>query len=204
MRSRALNVDSKEARVSEVGVDGGGSINELVLLHEVGNSSAVHALAGTSRREGSSASNESVHEVEGRDVFVAPWDGLKSEGDGSSRRLSPGSGFTTNVLRRGSLVLVHVLRYSKVVSKSLLHEVDVLSVVLDTRSDDEALLGGDVVHNELLEDAGIEVGDVVLHSVARHAKGVVTVGSSEEHLLLVSEWVKFSKMLEELMRLGVL
>jgi len=77
-------------------------------------------------------------------------------------------------------------------------------VVLDTGSDDEALLGGDVVHNELLEDTGVEVADVVLQTVARHTQGVVTVGSAEEVLLVVGEGVVVGQVLVEVVSLLVL
>ena len=60
VRSGSLNIDSEKTGIGEVGVDGRGSINETVLLHEVGNSAAVHALAGTTGGESSSASDEGV------------------------------------------------------------------------------------------------------------------------------------------------
>jgi len=175
-----------------------------VLLHKVGNSSAVHALAGTTRGECGSRSNEGVHEIVSRDIFVVPWDGLEGEGDGGSGRLSPGSGFSTDVLSGSSLVLLEVLGNSEVVSKSFFDKVDVFSMVLDSRSDDEALLGGDVVHNELLEDTSVEVADVVLHSVSRHTEGVVTVSGTEEVLLVVGEGVVVGQVLVEIVSLLVL
>jgi len=204
VRAGSLNVNSEKTGIGEVGVDGRGSVNESMLLHEVGDSTAVHALTGTTGGESGSLSNEGVHEVEGRDIFVVPWDRLEGERDGSSGGLSPGSGLSTDVLRGLSLVLVHVLGDSEVISKSFLDKVDVLSVVLDTGSDDKALLGGDVVHNEVLEDTGIEVADVVLHSVARHTEGVVTVGCAEEVLLVVGEGVVVREMLVEVVSLLVL
>lgn len=149
-------------------------------------------------------SDEGVHEVEGRDIVVVPWDRLESERDGSSGGLSPGSGLSTDVLRGGSLVLFHVLGDSKVISKSFLDQVNVLSVVLNAGSNDEALLRSDVVHNEVLEDTGIEVADVVLHTVARHTEGVVTVGCAEEVLLVVGEGVVVREMFVEIVSLLVL
>jgi len=204
VRSGSLNVDSEKTGIGEVGVDGRGSINESVLLHKVGNSAAIHALAGTTGGESSSASDEGVHEVESGHILVVPWDGLEGEGDRGSGGLSPGSGLSTDVLRGLSLVLLHMLGDGEVISKSLLDEVNVLSVVLDTGSDDEALLGGDVVHNELLEDTGVEVADVVLQTVARHTQGVVTVGCAEEVLLVVGEGVVVGQVLVEVVSLLVL
>lgn len=110
---------------------------------------------------------------------MAPWDRLKGERDGSCGRLSPGSSLSTDVLRSLSLVLIHMLRDSEIISESFFDKVNVLSVVLDSRSNNKAFFGSNVVHNELLEDTCIEVTDVVLHSVARHTKGVVTVGCTE-------------------------
>ena len=48
VRSWTLDGHTEEARVREMGVDGSGSVNEVMLLHEVSNSSAVHSLTGTS------------------------------------------------------------------------------------------------------------------------------------------------------------
>lgn len=57
---------------------------------------------------------------------------------------------------------------------------------LDTWSYDEALLGGNVVHNELLEHTSIDIANVLLESVARHAEGIETVGSPEQELLILA------------------
>lgn len=65
------------------------------------------------------------------------------------------------------------------VSKSLLDEVNVLLVVLDSTSNNEALLWGDVVHDELLEESGIDIVNVIGKTESWHTKGVVAVGSSQ-------------------------
>jgi len=77
-------------------------------------------------------------------------------------------------------------------------------MVLDTRSDNEALLGSNVVHNELLEDTGVEVAEVVLHTVSGHTEGVVAVGSAEEVLLVVGEGIVVGQMFVEVVSLLVL
>lgn len=46
VRSRSFNVNSEKTGISEVRVDGRGSVNESMLLHEVGDGTAVHALTG--------------------------------------------------------------------------------------------------------------------------------------------------------------
>lgn len=47
VRSRSFNVNSEKTGISEVRVDGRGSVDESMLLHEVGDGTAVHALTGT-------------------------------------------------------------------------------------------------------------------------------------------------------------
>jgi len=46
--SWTLDGHTEETGVREVGVDGGSSVNEVMLLHKVGDGSAVHSLAWTS------------------------------------------------------------------------------------------------------------------------------------------------------------
>ena len=200
--ARSFDVETEETGVSEVGVDGRGGVNEVVTLHEAGHSSAVHSLSWATRGEGGGGSDEGVHDVESGHVLVAPGDGLEGEGDVGLRGLSPGSVLSTNVLGGGSLVLV--LGDGEHVSESLLDEVDVLTVVSDTGGDDEALLGGDVVHDELLEAAGIEVADVALKTESGHTKGVVSVGGSEEELLVLGEGIVLGEVLGKIVALLVL
>ena len=64
-------------------------------------------------------------------------------------------------------------------------------MVLHSTGNNEALLRGDVVHNELLNHPGINVVEVLLQSESGHAEGVEAIGGSEKHFLLVGEWVKF-------------
>ena len=133
---------------------------------------------------------------------MCPGDGLEGEGDAGLRGLSPSSVLTTDVLRWVTGVLV--FGNSKHVAESLLHKVNVLAVVLDTRGDDEALAGSDVVHDELLKASGIEVSNVVLHAEVGHTKTVEAVGSSEHKLLVVSEGVILAHVFVEVVRFLVL
>jgi len=200
--SGSLNVESEKTGVREVGVDSGGGVNEIVALHEAGHGTAVHALSGAAGGEGGGGSDEGVHDVESGHVVVGPGNGLEGEGDVSLGRLSPGSVLSTDVL--GGLSLVLVLGDGEHISETLLDEVDILSVVSDTGGDDNALLGGDVVHNELLEAAGIEVADVAFKTESGHTKGVVAVSCSEEELLVLGEGVVLGEMLGEVVALLVL
>ena len=109
---------------------------------------------------------------------------------------------TTNILRWSSNVVV--LWHWKVVSKSFFDKLNILLVILHSTSNNEALLGSDVVHDELLDHSGIDVVDVLLHSKSGHAEGVEAVSGSEEHFLLVGEWVELREVLEEVVGLSVL
>lgn len=109
------------------------------------------------------------------------------------------SELTTNVF--GSLSLILVLWHWKQITKSFLDKVDVLLMVLDTRSNDEAFLWGDVVHDELLENSGFKVIEVLDLSKSWHTESVVTVSCSKHHLLGVGEWVVFGKMVGEIVGL---
>ena len=110
--------------------------------------------------------------------------------------------FTTNILRWGSDIVV--LWHWEIVSESFLDKLNILLVILHSTGDDEALLGSDVVHDELLDHSGIDVVDVLLHSESGHAESVEAVSGSQEHLLLVGEWVELREMLEEVVGLGIL
>lgn len=202
VRSGSLDVKTEQSRVSEVGVDGRGGVNEVVVLHQAGHSTGVHALAWATRGEGGGGANKGVHHVESVNIFVVPGNGLEGERDVGLRGLGPGSELSSDVLRRSSLVLV--LGHGEDISKSLLDEVNELTVVSDTGSDDEALLGGNVVHNELLENTGIKVANVALESESGVTEGVVAVSSSQEKLLVVSEGIVLGKMLGEVVALLVL
>jgi hypothetical protein len=99
VRSGTLNADTEDTRVSEVRVERVSSINKVVLLQKAGRSSVEHAGAGVTTGERGGGTDESVHQVESGDILVVPGGGLKSESDVSLGSLSPGSDFTTNVLR---------------------------------------------------------------------------------------------------------
>ena len=55
-----------------------------------------------------------------------------------------------------------VFRDREEFSESFLDEVNILFVILDSTSNDDALLRCDVVHDELLDHAGIDVVEVML------------------------------------------
>jgi hypothetical protein len=99
-----------------------------------------------------------LHEVPGRDILAAPWGRLEGESDVSLWAFSPDSFFSTNVLRFSSGIFM--LRDGHVVSETLLCEVNKFTMVLDSIGDDIALLGGDVVHDKLLEETGVNVVNV--------------------------------------------
>jgi len=94
-----------------------------------------------------------------------------------------------------------VLRKRVLVAEALLDEVDILTVVLDTACDNKALAWSDVVHDELLEDTGIEVADVGGHTESWHAQGLVSVGGSEEELSVVCKWVILGEVAVEVVAL---
>lgn len=168
---------AKHAGIREVRVNRGRAVDEVVVLHEVRNSTAVHALAGATRAECGSAAQHGVGDMERGNVGVRPGYRFKSKRDLSIRCLSPSAGLTANVL--GLLTGVEVLRDRQELAEALLNEVDIFSVVSDSGGNNEALLRRDVVHDELLEDAGIEVVDVAVQTEAGHAQSLDTVGILE-------------------------
>lgn len=93
---------------------------------------------------------------------------------------------------------------SEEISKSLLNEFNILTMVLDTGGDNEALLWGDVVHNKLLEHAGVNVRNVRLESESWHTEGSISIGSLKKEILVVSEWIVLGQVLVEIVRLLVL
>ena len=90
-----------------------------------------------------------------------------------------------------------MLWHWEVVSESFLDKLNILLVILHPTGDNEALLGSNIVHDELLDHSGIDVVDVLLHSESGHAQGVEAVSGSQEHLLLVGEWVELREVLEK-------
>ena len=89
-------------------------------------------------------------------------------------------------------------------TESFLDKVNIFLVVLDATGNNEALLRSDVVHNELLDHASINVIEVLLEAEAGHAKGVVSVSSSEEEVLVLREGVVLMEVLVEIVGLLVL
>ena len=90
------------------------------------------------------------------------------------------------------------------VSKSFLDKVDILLVVLDATSNNEALSWGDVIHNKLLKKSSIDVVDVLGHTKTRHSDRVVTIGSSKQKLLILGEWIILAQVVEKIVRFLVL
>jgi len=101
-------------------------------------------------------------------------------------------------------VHVLVLWQSRVISKTLTDELYEFIVVLDTVGDNKAFAGGDVVHDELLETAGIKVSDVLNTAVARHTKRIIAKSSAEEVLHLVCAGVMLQHMVVEVMCFRIL
>lgn len=135
-------------------------------------------------------------------VITLPGDGLPGEGNVGLRRFSPGTTLSTDILRWLASILV--LGHTMELTETLTDKVNVLTMALDTRGNNETFLGSDVVHHELLHGSGVEVTDIVFETKARHSKGVVTVGSAEEHVLIVREGIVLAKMLMQVVRLLIL
>lgn len=178
MGARSSNLDTEEAGVSEVGVDTTDCVDKTVVSNDgVGT-------AGVTSTESVSLADQFIHDLESGNVAVGPWDGLESNLDACLGRLGPGSVLATDVLRWRSRIMV--LRNGENITKALFNELDVFGVVLNTTSDDEALLGSDVVHDELLENSGIQVVDVAAHSETWHAKSVISEGGPEQKFVIIS------------------
>jgi len=88
-------------------------------------------------------------------VLALPVNTFKSNSQGSVRSLSPVSEFSSDVLRRSSLVLV--FRDGEEFSKSLFREGNEFLVILNSICNDQAFLGGDVIHNEFLKHSSIDL-----------------------------------------------
>ena len=190
------HLDAEEAGVGEVGVNSLNAVEEAV----AGNGIESTVRSGVLEHVG--VAEELSGDAQGVHVVVAPWDRLEGDLNGSLGGLGPGAVLTTNVL--GLLAHVLVLGDSEDLTKALLHELNVLVVVLDAGSDDQALLGGDVVHDELLEHAGIDVADVVVGAKQGHAEGVVAVSGRQEELLIAGRGVVLVEVVGKVVRLLVL
>ena len=89
-------------------------------------------------------------------------------------------------------------------SKSLLNEVNILLVVLDTASNNQALLGSNIIHDELLDQASINVVEIALKTNARHAKSVITISGTEKEILILREGIILVEVLMNIVSLLVL
>ena len=149
-----------------------------------------------------SGSDELVHDIVGMNVLRLPWARLEGESNVGSWGLGPGSVFTTDVL---SLFSNEVVLWDwEELSKSLLDEVDVFLVILDSTGNNKALSWGDVVHDELLEHSSVNVVNVFLESESWHTKSVVAISGSQQKLLLGGEWVELGQMVVKIVGLSVL
>ena len=168
-------------------------VDEVVLLHEIGDSAAVHALARTSRAESRSTSNHRLHDIESRYISALPRNGLEGESDVSLRALSPSTELSTDILRllTDELVLWHAVHLTKALS----NKVYIFSMALYTAGDNEALSRGNIIHHELLHGARVDIANVVLKTEERHTKRFVAVSGSKEHILEVGGGIKLAKML---------
>jgi len=97
-----------------------------------------------------------------------------------------------------------MLRHWIEVTESLLNEVDIFLVVLDTTGNDEALSWRNRVHDELLHHSCIDVVNVLGSAKSWHTESVVTISSSEKELLVHGKWIVFLQVVEELVRFLVL
>lgn len=185
-----------------MGVDARGRVNEIVLLHQVSDSTAVHALAWTTRAESGGLANQGLHDVEGGHVNVLPGDRLEGKRDVGLGTLSPCAVFSTNVLRLLASILV--LGDTMELSEALSDEVNILTMTLDATGNDEGLLGSDAIHHELLHDTSVNVSDVVLETEAGHTEGLVSVGSSKEKVLVISEGIIVGQVLVQIVRFLIL
>lgn len=104
--------------------------------------------------------------------------------------LSPGSVLSSNIIRFSSSE--SGLWNSQQITKSLLSQINILLMVLNSTGNNKAFGWSNVVHHELLEKSSIEVIDVFGQSKIRHTKSVVSISSSQKEVLVGSEWVEFS------------
>ena len=135
-------------------------------------------------------------------IIVSPGDRLECQSNIRVWALTPDARLSTDVFRL--FTAVQVLWDGKQLSETLLAKVNVLTMVSYSWGNDQAFLRGDVVHNEFLENAGIQVINVSVETEAGHAEGLVTIRSSEEGLLGVSEWVVLGQVIVKIVGLVVL
>jgi hypothetical protein len=196
VRASTGNVDAEKTGVSEVRVNTANGIEETIGPNSLMSTATVEVT------ESVGGTKELIHDLEGGDISVCPRDRLESNLDTGLGGFGPSSVLSTDVLRGWALVVV--LRDGEDITETLLNKFDVLSVVLDTWGNDEALLGGDVIHNKLLQRAGVDLVNFARKSETRHTKGVVSEGSSEEKFLVVGAWVEQVQVVVEFVRLLVL
>ena len=87
-----------------------------------------------------------------------------------------------------------MLRYWQKFTQALLGEGHELVVALNAVGDDEALARRDIIHHEFLHETGIDITNVLLEAEARHAQTLHSVGSSQQRLGIVDEWVKLGEV----------
>jgi len=150
-----------------------------------------------------SRSDKSIHDLERCHVGVGPRRRLEHKGDVGVRSLSPCAHLTTDVIRLLTIVIL-VFGHCRVVPKTFADELNVFTMVLDTVGDDKAFSRSNVVHDELLENAGIEVSNVLTTAISRHSETVIAKSSAQNILLLVSVGVHFQHVVVQIMCLLVL
>lgn len=148
MRASTGDVDTEEAGVGEVRVNAANLVEESIGL----NSHMSTATVKVTKSVG--GTKQLIHDLESGYISVTPRNRLESDLDTGLGGFGPNSVFSTNVLRGFALVMV--LRDGEDISKTFLNKLNVFSVVLDTGGNDEALLGGDVIHNKLLKGASVD------------------------------------------------
>lgn len=194
MGAGSFNGNSEEAGVREVGVSGANSINERVGLGEIDGSSSAVSVGGVS--------DQLSHDVVSWDIIGGPWARLESKSNASGWGLGPLSQFSSNILR--SLSLEVVLWGWQQLTESLLDEINVFLMVLNSAGNNKAFTWGDIVHDEVLKKSGIDIVNILGDSKSWHTESVVSVGGSQQHLTRVSEWVEFGQVIIEIVRLGIL
>ena len=197
----AFNGHAEKTRVTESGVDGRGTIDEVIAVQK-SHGSVVHSLAWATGRVARGGSNQMLHNEQGSLVRGRGVSRLKGQSDVGCWGLAPGSQLTTDVLRALSLIVV--LWHGQHLTEGFLDKINVLLVVADTRGHDEALSGSDVVHHELLQHPGIDIIYVVGETESWHAESVVAESRPLQEVLLHGEWIELGQVVEEVVALLVL
>ena len=159
-----------------------------MLLQDLFVSSGEETLASLGLVESSALAQDLSHDKRSDNIVMFPGNVLESKGDLGLWRFRPVSVFTTNVLRWLSLELV--LWDGLEFTNALLNQLNKFLMVVDTRGNNQALVWSDVVHHEVLHGTGVDLTNLRFSAEAWHAEGVVAVGCSEKHFLVIHEGVE--------------